>query len=419
MIVGEGGREHALAWKIRQSPRAGDLFIAPGNAGTASLGANIDVASSDTGGLAAAARRLNVGLVIIGPEGPLATGLADILRQAGIPTLGPSAAAARIEASKVFSKDLMLSNGIPTAAAQTFDAVGPALSYLERQALPLVVKADGLAAGKGVTVAASLEEAREAVLACLEQRVFGDAGSSILIEECLEGREVSVFAFVDGEYVSPLAAACDYKRAFDGDRGSNTGGMGSHTPPTFWDETLAAEVRNTIMQPTVRALAGAGCPYQGVLYAGLMLTPDGPKVLEFNCRLGDPETQVILPSLDSDLLDVAEAVAEGRLAQCEVRWGREARVGVVMASGGYPGDYRKGFPVSGIAEAEAEGTLVFHAGAQRVGDGATTVTSGGRVLTVVGRGPSLREARNLAYRAIGHIRFEGAFYRGDVAAGLA
>lgn len=419
LIVGEGGREHALAWKVRQSPHLEELFIAPGNAGTALVGNNIDIASADTEAITKKAQEIKADLVIVGPETPLAAGLADRLQGAGIATLGPSAAAARIESSKVFSKELMLNSGIPTAAAESFDAADAAIAYLEHQTFPVVVKADGLAAGKGVTIANSKQEAIDAVLASLEQRAFGDAGARVLVEECLIGPEVSVFAFVDGDYVSPLTAACDYKRAFDGDGGPNTGGMGSFTPPAFWNDALASEIRQVVMEPTVRAMVKAGCPYRGVLYAGLMLTANGPKALEFNCRLGDPETQVIVPNLESDFVEAAQAVATGRLAQQEVRWGSGAGVGVVVASGGYPGSYKAGLPISGIEAAEAAGALVFQAGTQQSAkDQGKPLTSGGRVLTVVGRGQSLSEARKLAYKAIGHIKFEGAYHRTDVAADL-
>jgi len=396
-----------------------ELFIAPGNAGTALLGTNLDVPSADTKAITAKAQEIKADLVIVGPETPLAAGLADRLQSAGIATLGPSAAAARIESSKVFSKELMLGSGIPTAAAESFDNADAAIAYLERQTFPVVVKADGLAAGKGVTIANSKQEAIDAVLASLEQRAFGEAGARVLVEECLIGPEVSVFAFVDGEYVSPLTAACDYKRVFDGDKGPNTGGMGSFTPPVFWNDALASEIRQVVMEPTVRAMVKAGCPFRGVLYAGLMLTANGPKVLEFNCRLGDPETQVIVPNLESDFLEVAQAVATGRLSQQEVRWGRGAGVGVVVASGGYPGSYKTGLPISGIEAAAAAGALVFQAGTQTSAEGqGKPKTSGGRVLTVVGRGKSLSEARKLAYKAINHIKFEGAFHRTDVAANL-
>lgn len=419
LIVGNGAREHAIAWKVRQSPQVSDLFVAPGNAGTAALGTNLPVAATDIEGVARAATQRGADLVIIGPEAPLAEGLADRLRVEGLAVLGPSKTAARLEASKIFAKELMRANGVPTARFEAFDSLSAALAHVERRSPPMVVKADGLAAGKGVTVAATRDEAAKAVRACLEEGVFGEAGRRILIEDCLAGREVSVFAFTDGEALSPLVAACDYKRAYDGDRGPNTGGMGSYSPPEFWGSSLAEEVQSRILEPTLRALARAGTPYQGVLYAGLMLTKDGPQVLEFNCRLGDPETQVILPLLETDLVEVAEAVVEARLARQEVAWSGEVCVGVVVASEGYPGSYRKGLPIGGLREVGEAGALVFHAGTRLAGEEGEpqVLTDGGRVLTVVGRGPTLTQARQRAYAAVRHVTFEGAFYRKDIAEG--
>ena len=413
LVVGSGAREHVLVWKAAQSPRVTRLFAAPGNAGTAPLATNLPIAPDDLEGLASAARQHAIDLTLVGPEAPLAAGIVDCFQQEGLTVFGPTQAAAQIEASKVFAKELMRRHGIPTAHAEAFDATAPALAYLQQQDLPVVVKADGLAAGKGVTVATTLQEAEAAVRACLEERAFGEAGARILLEECLQGREMSVFAFTDGETLSPLVAACDYKRVHDGDRGPNTGGMGSYSPPEFWGDSLAAEIQDTIMAPTVRALSREGHPYRGVLYGGLMLTQQGPKVLEFNCRLGDPETQVILPRLRTDLVEVALAVIQGRLHKLTLEWSTDACVGVVVASGGYPGDYQKGCPIQGL-DAAADGALVFHAGT-RATDDYRIVTDGGRVMTVVGSGPDLEKARVTAYAQAQKVSFQGAFYRQDIA----
>ncbi|MFN3974212.1 MAG: phosphoribosylamine--glycine ligase, partial [Dehalococcoidia bacterium] len=342
LVVGAGAREHAIAWKLAQSPRVDALFVAPGNAGTAAIATNLPIPVTDLESLSRAARLYHIDLTIVGPEMPLAMGIVDRFRQEGLAIFGPTRAAAQIETSKIFAKGLMERWGIPTAPARAFTDYREALHYVNIHPLPLVVKADGLAAGKGVTVCHTYQEAVEAVHKAMRQRAFGPAGERILIETCLTGREVSVFAFTDGEHLSPLVAACDYKRLLDGDQGPNTGGMGSYSPPEFWTPTLAETVRQRIMEPVVRALAQEGHPYQGVLYAGLMLTPEGPQVLEFNCRLGDPEAQVILPRLKGDLLEAVEAVLRGTVQQTRLEWSAEACVGVVAASQGYPGDYQKG-----------------------------------------------------------------------------
>ncbi|MDA0988633.1 MAG: phosphoribosylamine--glycine ligase [Chloroflexi bacterium] len=418
LIVGNGAREHAIAWKIRQSPLVDELYVAPGNAGTAAIATNIPVSATDIEGQARAARQYGVDLTVVGPEAPLAAGIVDFFERQGLAVFGPNRDAARIESSKVFAKELMAKYGIPTGKYEIFDSYTVACSYVKSHAFPLVVKADGLAAGKGVTVAKTEVEAVKALHECLVERVFGASGDRVLVEECLVGPEVSVFAFTDGESMSSMVAACDYKRAFDGDEGPNTGGMGSYSPPPFWTDELAQEVRETIMEPTVRAMALEGCPYKGVLYVGLMLTEDGPKVIEFNSRLGDPETQVILPRLKTDLMEILLAVADGTLNKTSIEWSAEACVGVAMASGGYPGSYATGIPISGLAQAEAHG-LVFHAGtSQEQIDGSATLTDGGRVLTVVGKGPSMDEARAQAYEGIAQISFEGGFYRRDIAAGI-
>ena len=418
LVVGNGAREHAIAWKIRQSALLDELFVAPGNAGTAAIATNIPVQASDIEGQARAAREHGVDLTVIGPEVPLAAGIVDCFQEQGLAVFGPTREAARIESSKVFAKELMAKHGILTGRYEVFDSYDEACSYVKSQALPLVVKADGLAAGKGVTVARTEAEAMKALHKCLVERVFGTSGDLVLVEECLTGPEVSVFAFTDGETLSPLVAACDYKRAYDGNEGPNTGGMGSYSPPPFWTAALEQGVRERIMEPTVKALAQEGCAFNGVLYGGLMLTEDGPKVIEFNCRMGDPETQVIMPRLKTDLVEILLSIARGTLNKTSIKWSTEACVGVAMASGGYPGSYATGLPISGLAEAEARG-LVFHAGTRQEEEKRSKiVTDGGRVLTVVGKGSSMNEARAQAYEGIAQIRLEGGFYRRDIAAGI-
>jgi len=416
LVVGSGAREHALAWRLRQSPLLTDLWVASGNGGTAQIANNLDVSPEDLDGVESAARSLRIDLVIVGPELPLAHGLVDRLNSLGIPAFGPTSAAARIESSKSFALEIMEEAGVPCPEFRTFRELQGALAFLEKHDRPVVVKADGLAAGKGVTMCSTPQEAASAVRDCMAERVFGEAGDTVVIEERLEGAEVSVFAFSDGEVLSSLVAACDYKRLNDGDEGPNTGGMGSFTPPGFWNETLAGEINQTIMKPVIQAMARRGTPYRGVLYAGIMLTAQGPKVLEFNCRLGDPETQVVLPLLASDLLEVMAACVEGELSRLPVQWERRDHVGVVMVSGGYPGKYETGFEITGLEE-EEENTTVFHAGTRRIPEAAhnKVTTSGGRVLTVVGSGDSLAEARAAAYHRVGGIGFQGVYYRHDIA----
>jgi phosphoribosylamine--glycine ligase len=416
LIVGSGAREHALAWKLRRSARLTDLFVAPGNAGTALVARNLDVGVMDFEGIACAAAEHHVDLVVIGPEDPLAGGLVDFLTERGIAAYGPTRAAARIEASKSFAKDLMRTAGIPTAEARAFEDATAALAYADmwtdRTGVPPVVKADGLAAGKGVTVAADLAEARQAIRAAMEAGAFGEAGRRVVLEERMTGREVSAHAFCDGVTARPMVFACDYKRVFDGDRGPNTGGMGVYSPPGFVDAALAERIRLDIIEPAVRALREAGSPYIGTLYPGLMITDAGPRVVEFNCRFGDPETQALMPRLDSDLLEIMLAAVHGRLAEAEIRWHDNAVVGVVLASGGYPGSYRTGLPVDGLDALDA-GVQVFHAGT-RLEDG-RVVTAGGRVLTVVASGATLAEARGRVYDNVPRIRFDGMHYRTDIA----
>ena len=413
LVVGGGAREHAIAWKLSQSPLVDELLVAPGNAGTAEIASNVDVDPEDLDGLLRVAKEQAVDLTVVGPEAPLAAGIVDRFRDAGQPIFGPTREAARIESSKLFAKRLMLESGVPTSTARAFNSFGEACEYLEGLAMPVVVKADGLAAGKGVVVADIRDEAIDALHACLEARVFGAAGEVVLIEECLVGREVSVFAFVDGTHVSSMVAACDYKRAGDGNEGPNTGGMGSFTPPSFWDDDLEHRVRSEIMERVAAALAERGTPYSGALYAGIMVTEEGPRVFEFNCRLGDPETQVVLPRLKTDLAEVMICTARGSLSGLRVDWGTEAAVGVVVASGGYPGTYETGFRIDGLDT--LEDAVVFHAGTKMDGQGGV-LTDGGRVLSVVSSAESVEEARQLVYENVPRIGFRDSFYRRDIAA---
>ncbi|MBI4285525.1 MAG: phosphoribosylamine--glycine ligase [Chloroflexi bacterium] len=412
LVIGGGAREHALVWKLAQSPKVKEIYAAPGNAGTAPIAQNLNVAATDIAALLKTAREKQIDLTVVGPEAPLAEGIVDRFRDAGLPIFGPSQKAAAIESSKVFAKDLMQKHGIPCARSASFDSYSEAKAYLEKQAPPVVVKADGLAAGKGVVVATSISEALVALDDFMAKKTLGRAGDRIIIEECLAGREMSAFAFTDGETVVPMLPACDYKRVFDGDRGPNTGGMGSYSPPPFYTAALAEKVTGTIMVPTVRAMAKEGRPYKGVLYGGLMLTADGPKVLEFNARFGDPETQVVLPLLKTDLADIMLAVVDNRLGQLKVEWRDGACVGVVLASGGYPGSYKTGLPVNGLDSLD-EDILVFHAGTKLDAAG-QVVTNGGRVLTVVATGQTIAEAREKVYNNIPRLHFEGCHYRRDV-----
>ena len=412
LVVGSGAREHALAWKIAQSPQVDALYCAPGNAGTAGVAENVAISASDVDGLADWAAEHNIDLTIVGPEEPLVRGLVDRLRARGLLAFGPTAAGAQIEGSKVFAKELMARQGIPTGRAAAFDSAAEARGYLRLQPLPVVVKADGLAAGKGVVVARTLEEAEGAVADCLERGVFGEAGRRVLIEECLVGPEVSVLALVDGRQAVPLIPACDYKRVFDGDEGPNTGGMGSYAPPRFVTSEVYRDIAARVLDPTVRGLRDLGIDYRGVLYAGLMLTPDGPKVLEFNARFGDPETQAVLPLLESDLVEALRQTAAGRLDPSAVRWREGACCGVVLASGGYPGKYATGEEIVGLDRLDPD-VAAFHAGTRREGD--RLVTAGGRVLTIAATGRTMAEARERAYANVERIRFPGMHYRRDIA----
>ena len=412
MVIGNGAREHALVWKLKQSPKAGKIYVAPGNAGTAAIAENVDIPAGDIEALAKAAQKYQIDLTVVGPEAPLASGVVDLFQKLRLPVFGPTKAAAQIESSKVFSKNLMQKYGIPCAQGMIFSSYSEARDYVQSQPVPLVIKADGLAAGKGVVVATSRKQALEALSDVMERKSLGNAGDRVIVEECLSGKEVSLLAFTDGKTVCPLVPACDYKRVFDSDQGPNTGGMGSYSPPGFFDQSQVEEAQRTVLKPAVQAMASEGMPYKGILYAGLMVTPDGIKVLEFNARFGDPETQAIIPRLNTDLVDIMLAVIERKLNKMKIEWSNEACVGVVMASGGYPGKYKTGFPITGLDKLDRD-ILVFHAGTT-VKEGA--VTNGGRVLTVVAKGKTLTDARARVYANIPRIHFQGCHYRRDIAA---
>lgn len=414
LVVGQGGREHALVWKLAQSPQVTRIYAAPGNPGTAKLAECIDIAADDVPGLLEFAVKESIDLTIVGPEVPLMQGIVDRFEEQGLKIFGPSAAAARLEGSKVFSKDLMYKYGIPTAAYKSFTDPEEAGRYARTftdQGRPVVVKVDGLAAGKGVVVAQDWDEARQAIDDAMCDKIFGEAGCQIVIEECLQGEEVSVFALADGDQAVTLVAAQDHKRVFDDDRGPNTGGMGAYTHPPVYTAELHELVDRTILQPTIKAMASEGCPYRGVLYTGLMITADGPKVLEYNARFGDPETQVIMPCMAGDILPLFEAVANGSLQSVKAEVSSQFCVCVVLAAGGYPGSYEKGLPIHGL-EALQEATLVFHAGTA-LKDG-RLVSNGGRVMAVAACADSMEHALQHVYAEIEKISFPGMHYRTDI-----
>ncbi len=414
LVVGSGGREHALAWGLSRSPLVDALIAAPGNAGIAQVAECRDVAADDVRGLVELAVALDVDLVVIGPEAPLVAGLADALRDRGVAAFGPDAAAARLEGSKAYAKEIMIRAGIATAASGTFTELGPALAFVDELGGRAVVKADGLAAGKGVTVAPDRASAAEALEACLTRGAFGAAGATVVVEELLEGPEVSAFAVADGETVLPLMLSQDHKRIGDGDTGPNTGGMGAYSPLPGVDERTEAALWD-VCRRTVATMSELGVPYRGLLYAGFMLTAHGPRVLEFNCRFGDPETEVVIPRLSTDLAELLVASARGELGDAKVGWRGEAAVTVVLASGGYPGPYETGLTIDGLERAAShEGVMVFHSGTSSAGD--RVVTAGGRVLAVTGLGDSIARARTRAYEACDEIGFEGKTYRSDIAA---
>ncbi len=412
LVVGGGGREHALVWKLAQSPKVDKLYCAPGNAGTASLAENIPITADDVEKLLAFAVVNSIDLTVVGPEAPLMEGIADRFQAAGLKIFAPSKRAAAIEGSKALSKDLMAKYNIPTAKYGTFTNAEDAIACIKEWGAPIVVKADGLAAGKGVVVAFDEETAIQAVKDIMEDNIFGDAGSVVVIEEYLDGEEVSILAFTDGFTVVPMVSAQDHKRVFDGDDGPNTGGMGAYSPAPIYTEDLAEEVQRTILQPTIDALRAEGRLYQGVIYAGLMVTAEGPKVLEYNARFGDPETQPIMMRLETDLVDIIEAILDGKLQNIEIRWHEESAVCVVMVAGGYPGKYAKGEEILGLDGLDNETTTVFHAGTAEKNE--KIVTAGGRVLGVTARAATIAEAIQSAYATVEKISFKDAFYRKDI-----
>ncbi len=413
LIVGSGGREHAIAWKVAQSPRVEKIYCAPGNAGIEEYAQCVDIGAMEFEKLAAFAKEEQIDLTVIGMDDPLVGGVVDVFEREGLRVFGPRKNAAVLEGSKAFSKDLMKKYGIPTAAYENFTDPKEALAYLETAKFPIVLKADGLALGKGVLICQDLEEAKAGVREIMEDKKFGSAGNTMVIEEFMTGREVSVLSFVDGKTIKTMTSAQDHKRAMDGDQGLNTGGMGTFSPSPFYTPEVDAFCREHIYQPTVDAMAKEGRPFKGVIFFGLMLTEDGPKVLEYNARFGDPEAQVVLPRMKNDIVDVFEACIDGTLDQIDLQFEDNAAVCVVLASEGYPVSYEKGFPIRGLENfKDRDGYYVFHAGTKKK-DG-QIVTNGGRVLGVVAKGEDLKKARANAYEAINLVEFDNKYYRHDI-----
>lgn len=415
LVIGSGGREHAICWKIRQSRNVRDIFCAPGNAGTAEIAQNVPIhlnGHEEHDEVIRFCKNNAVDLVVVGPEGPLAKGITDDLEKAGIKVFGPSYAASRLESSKIFAKEVMGGFGVPTAGFRVFEDFKKAEDHIRSSKMPVVVKAYGLAAGKGVVIANTADEGVAAAKAMLVEKKFGSAGQRIIVEEFLRGEEASILVVTDGEKVIPLASSQDHKRALDGDEGPNTGGMGAYSPAPVVDDALFGRIMDTIIYPTIRGLAKEGIVYRGVLYAGIMITESGPKVLEYNVRFGDPETQVILPRIKSDIVALFTATAEGDISGIKLEWDEREALGVVLASGGYPGDYAKGKKITGINDARSAGALVFHAGTKM--DGSDLVTDGGRVLNVVGLGSGIKDAIDNAYKGVSKINFDGMHYRKDI-----
>ena len=411
LVIGSGGREHALAWKIAQSPLVKKVFCAPGNAGTVNVAENIDIPSDNIDALLQFATVTGIGLTIVGPEQPLVKGLVDSFEESGLRVFGPSQRAAEIEGSKVFCKDLMKKYGIPTARYESFDSPDQ-VKLFTKEDEPVVVKASGLAAGKGVILCSNAEEARSAVQSIMQEKAFGNAGDQVVVEEFLTGQEVSLLAFTDGKTVLPLDSAQDHKAAFDGDKGPNTGGMGAYSPALVFTEELKQQVIDEIMIPTVRAMAKEGRYYRGILYAGLMLTESGPKVLEFNARFGDPETQPIMMRIKNDIVPIFEACIDGTLAKQSLQWRSEPTVCVVMAAKGYPSSYEKGKEISGLNSDENRQVVVFHAGTKL--ENGKVLTNGGRVLGVTALGSDINQAIKNAYSAVDKIKWDGIHYRKDI-----
>lgn len=415
LVIGSGGREHALAWKLSQSPSVDEIFIAPGNAGTALVGNNINIAADDIEALKYFALDNEIDLTVVGPEVPLTLGIVDIFEEASLKVFGPSKLAARLEGSKLFSKELMVRTGVPTAAYEKFTDAEAAKKYIKTLGPKSVIKADGLAAGKGAIVCHTTDEALSAIDTIMVERAFGEAGDIVVVEEFLEGEEASFIAITDGKTILPLATSQDHKAIFEGDTGPNTGGMGAYSPAPIVTPEMEATVMETVMAPIVRTMAEDGTPFKGILYAGLMITADGIKVLEYNCRLGDPETQPILMRLENDLAELLLAATEERLSDITLKWSDKIAVCVVMTAEGYPGSYRKGDVIKGLkAAAEIEDTVVFHAGTDSRNDVVTT--AGGRILGVTGLGTDINAAIKTAYSAVAKISWKGAYYRHDIGA---
>ena len=414
LMVGSGGREHALIKKLKESPKATEIFCAPGNGGIAKDATIVNIGAMDIDNMVAFAKDNAIDLVFVAPDDPLAAGMVDAMEKAGIRAFGPNANAAIIEASKVFSKNLMKKYNIPTAKYEVFDNPQKAIDYVvSENTVPVVVKADGLALGKGVIIAQTIDEAKDAIKSIMEDKQFGDSGNNIVIEEFLTGPEVSVLAFTDGKTVKPMVSSKDHKRAYDNDEGLNTGGMGTISPNPYYTEEIAKECYDTIFIPTIKAMEQEGRPFKGCLYFGLMLTPNGPKVIEYNARFGDPEAQVVLPRLKTDLVDICEAIIDERLADIDIQWYEGATACVVMASGGYPLAYKKGIEISGLDEnGGVDGAVVYHAGTKLEND--KFLTNGGRVLGVTAKGDTLDDALNKAYTAVGKITFDNAHFRKDI-----
>ncbi|ELJ8675017.1 phosphoribosylamine--glycine ligase [Vibrio cholerae] len=415
LIIGSGGREHALAWKVAQNPQVDTIYVAPGNAGTAleHKVQNINIGITDIPALVAFAQDKAIELTIVGPEAPLVIGVVDAFRAAGLPIFGPTQSAAQLEGSKAFTKDFLARHNIPTAAYANFTEIEPALAYVREKGAPIVVKADGLAAGKGVIVAITLQEAEDAIQDMLAGNAFGSAGSRVVVEEFLDGEEASFIVMVDGENVLPMATSQDHKRVGDADTGPNTGGMGAYSPAPVVTQDVHDRVMREVIYPTVRGMAAEGNTYTGFLYAGLMIDSTGaPKVIEYNCRFGDPETQPIMMRLQSDLVELCQAAIAGKLDQVESKWDPRASIGVVLAAGGYPGDYTKGEVISGLPTQESAGQKVFHAGTETQGD--QVVTNGGRVLCATALGNTVLEAQQRAYQLADQIHWNGMFCRRDI-----
>jgi len=414
LVIGGGGREHALTWKLKQSSDADRIFCAPGNAGTVQLAENVAISVSDVPALARFAKENHVDLTVVGPDDPLAAGIVDLFVAEGLRIFGPSKAAARIESSKIFAKELMRKEGIPTARAGTFDRSDEAMRFCDELRFPIVVKADGLALGKGVVIAPDGASARSTIDEMMNQGRFGEAGRRVVVEEFLRGTECSLHALVDGENYRLLESARDHKRALDGDVGPNTGGMGAFSPANNWNSNLQSQFGEGIMRPVLRGLRAEGITFRGLLYPGLMITDDGARVLEFNCRFGDPETQAILPRMKSDLLPLLEATIDGKIDNYSIEWDQRPAVTVVLASGGYPGKCEMGKSISGLDEAaKLDGLQIFHAGTKQLND--EIVTAGGRVLAVTALGSTIAAARSRAYEAVARIHFENCHYRRDIA----